>query len=254
MRAVSATFNYTDRVRIERERIKILATAVDGAGEIVVETFTHSDLLLPQDAVVIIECGSTRTGVTRHHLGSIGNLLFPIRFEYPVDRFEAMSILLKVVDVSPKSRGRILALCAGLKPEVANSSGSLLPVVPSDLGESIWHLEFDEETGPELQLNERIENRYQIYSDPEFRSLVLPEVVARIVVWTFENKSLSSETPLGEVVAGWKALIRNWGVDVDLIDGESVEVYQFATSASVEFAQRSRFATTYIDALGGDSE
>lgn len=254
MRNVVASFNYTSRKRIERERVLIRATPDGEGGKLTLEKLDVTDLGFPADASVILECGSTRTGVLRHDFGAFGALDLPRAVNHPTNQFDGLSMLLKIVDTNEKRIGLILGHCSGLRPEVANSSGSLLPVVAVDLGELVWRLDFDEGRGPELQVNLRIEETHQLYLDPDFRATVLPEVVARIARWTFENRDQSPDSELGESVADWKTLLRSWGFNADTFDDAIEDLDDATFELSRRFAEQNRYATQFIQAHKGDEQ
>jgi len=252
MRNVTRTFNYTHRRRIRRESVLIRAIPQNHSGELVLERLDVGEFDFPRDAAVILECGSTRTGVIRYEFGPLGSLVLPAKVEYPLNYFDGLNILLKVVDLHPDRRGLILGMCAGLQPESSSSSGSLLPVDYADLGELLWRLRFGPSEGPILEVNLRFKDVYHLEQDADFRATVLPEVVGQIAQWVYRYKDREPESELGEKVAEWKVLLQNWGFDVDNLDAEPDDIQESINELTERFASDLRYATLYIESHQGE--
>jgi hypothetical protein len=252
MRNVVATFNYTNRQRIERELITFSAGDDEGDGYLVLDRLSIEHLGLEPSAKLVLDCKSSATGTIRFELGTVASPSVGVRCPFPRDVLAAVTLSLKVVSQVGSRRGQILASCRGLRPNVGGRPQSLLPVVPADLGDAVWHLNFDAEHGPELQLNDRIENFFEVYRNPVFLALVMPEIVLRIAIWTHSKRDEPAESDLGKVVESWLDLLHQWGFDAEP-DADDDEVSRQASSCSQAFATSHRYLANFLGLIRSES-
>lgn len=111
----------------------------------------------------------------------------------------------RVVEAEPAGPApRILALVDGLTavaPPGAPGGLSLLPVDWGELASRTWSLEIDDESGPLLLVSRAlVTDREAFVGSPEFVSLVLPEVLRRIL-----ERALLSGAADDEAESGWSA-------------------------------------------------
>lgn len=178
------TFNYTGRQRIDRGRLAVdLRDAADGVKSF--DALVRLDGLgFPPQARVYVEAYYRYVSM-RFAFGSVAQL------EAPPDRrltllrgTDVIRFRLKVVDESG-ARGRLLGIASGVATgngsDPAPSRRTLLYVNPTDLGEEIWRVQFDDEM-PVLEVNNRIEGiRELARGDRRFFSLVYPSVVRTVL-------------------------------------------------------------------------
>ena len=76
----------------------------------------------------------------------------------------------------------------------------LLPPVPADLGQEVWRIEFSDDTGPQLLVNQNIGDWKAVASSFEFRSLVFPTAMRQVlwhVVWVHESRDTEDQDDWG---------------------------------------------------------
>lgn len=180
--------NYTERYRIEKShihvtlddpqarpaRIKVAADLPDG---------------LPLDAKVFVEAYH-RTTRMRFDFGTVASTGFPGGFAElsEFDDPESVQFAVKVTGCGGDQEGMLLADRDGIGLDAKDANEdreSILPTVPSDLGEEFWRIEFFSK-GPRLAFSNRLEDWKTFAADPRVRSLVYPAalrlVLTRILV------------------------------------------------------------------------
>jgi hypothetical protein len=182
-------FNYTNRIKIPRERVDI-ALHKDNEGKYFSAKINLDGLNFPGAAKVFIE--PNYKGVyQRFDFGTVGDLKEPISTrlnELPETELAYFDI--SIVDESEKI-GLLLGKARGIpvsSNDMANDRIPLLHVNPTDLGDQFWKLTFDsaDDNRPVLEINNKIPELHQIAkNDPSFISLVYPiafrGVVTKIV-------------------------------------------------------------------------
>lgn len=242
MRAVNATFNYTKRRRIERDYVQFRATTENDNAIIELTHLSLDHLVLPASAVLVVECRTAQRRIRRFDAGTVGAPRLNYAFSLDEPNAEGVSIVLKVVQETGATRGKILAKCDGLRPRFGGHAESLLAIVPTELGERVWNLNIDLDRGPELQLNSNFTELFQVWGSPIFQALVMPAVVKSIGLWLVQNRDTGDDEPLGHVVAEWKGLFGSWGYSVDLLDPEDLESLQsWADDVAEAFANRYQY-------------
>lgn len=175
-------FNYTDRKRIERERITI--NLVRQNGRAVAFDLTRldiDDLGLPGHARIYVDIYH-RTELKRFDFGTVANRAYPSSLSL-TDIAYPENLKFRILIVDP-SDGRILAHATKIRPEEPAERRSILPVEFKDLGNEIWRVEYEgDEGGPILCMNSKIpdiENTAR--HDPQFFIYVYPAVVREILM------------------------------------------------------------------------
>lgn len=177
------SLNYTGRKRIRRETAQITLRDGPGAGCFDAQlTFEEYDL--PQDARVFVEAyrqarymrfdfgtvesPGARDGTALVQFDEREGILFRVKV---VTAADPPGLLLAVAD-------QIRPRATGLRPEEGRS---LLPVKGEDLGEEVWRLEFDDGQQVLLLVNDRLGDWRSLARGPEFRALVLPQVLRLVL-------------------------------------------------------------------------
>ncbi len=179
-------FNYTGRERILREDVRILLKEEEG-----LRTF---DASIDLDAYELP--GSALVAVEAYRSGSPTWMRFPFgnaaKVEAPADRmltefdsFDGIKFRVRVTSVEEPS-GLLLAEADRItlkKPEEEKENRvSLLPVVPEDLGEQLWRVDFEEE--PSLLVNKAVGDWRAVSLSPGFVALVYPAVLREVLTRT----------------------------------------------------------------------
>ncbi len=176
--------NYTGRVRITREevRIHILDEQTDGRPIFDLDLTVSPRSGFPPDARVRVE--AARGNVSqRWEYGTVANLTPPSAEQRRLTHLDSTAQF-KVFVIAPDGSGKLLGLADRIKP--IQSIDSLIPLETADedkLGDEVWRVEFSaEEDLPVLLVNNAIPEINDIVGhDGVFRSLVMPQVL-RIVL------------------------------------------------------------------------
>jgi hypothetical protein len=170
--------NYTGRIRILREDVRIYVTQEAGSPAVFRAELRLDDYGLPPDAAIRIEAyrGTTWAGF---NLGTVGapDLLG----DHPLTEFgepDGVRFRVRIVSADPH-RPVVLAAAehlSGLAPgDEPDGREPLLPVVGEDLDSELWRLETD--SAPLLKVNNKVPNWRALATHPIFLGLVYPNVL-----------------------------------------------------------------------------
>ena len=191
------TFNFTNRLRIEKSRIDItILEAVGSEAPIFSAQLDFEGLDLPPNARIVIS--SYRLSfVMRFDWGTVGNPTPPKDrrlTETPVNpRFRVMVL-------APDDSGRIYAMCDRITPSRGEAGARSLLWLDEvhDLGQEVWRLDIGD-ANPILHVNKAIGN---ISTDARhsgmFRSLVIPEVLRNILRQALIEEGADPDGEAGE--------------------------------------------------------
>lgn len=190
-------FNYTDRIKIPRNRIDI-ALFKDNEGKYFRAKINLDGLSFPATAKVFIE--PNYKGVyQRFDFGTVSNIKEPSSTrlsELPETELAYFDI--SIVDESEKV-GLLLGKARGIPVstnELPNDRIPLLYVNPTDLKNQFWKLTFDssDDDRPVLEINNRIPELYEkAKNDVDFISLVYPIAFRQVITRIVENGEFEME-------------------------------------------------------------
>ena len=246
---MSFRINSTGRKRIFREdvRIKIVEPGNGLPPVFTADIRLSPELSLDPTARVYVEpyVGSSSM---RFSFGTVAKLSPPENCVLSdIDVGANVLFRIKVVDESTEV-GRILAAANGIKPE-SDADGDdrkpLLPLRTADLGDEIWRLDIDKDSGPTLTVNSRIADLAErMRTDVFLQGAVYPEVVRRMVREAFANATSDTDDEDGWV-SDWMAwLVDQVGreiTDDEIADDEELE--SLADEVASSFAKKQRYAT-----------
>lgn len=245
--------NSTGRRRIVREHVRV---RLNGSGGNQPPTFT-ADIQLPPElqldaaAKVYVE-PYVKSSSMRFDFGTVGQIVPPPNCVLSeIDAGATVLFRVKVVDETAEV-GRILASANGIRPEDdadGDDRRPLLPVRSVNLGEEIWQLEIDRDSGPTLVVNSRIPDLIEaLKRDAVLQGVIYPEVVRRMVHALFREGSDHDEED--DWVTDWKAWVESQ-LGREIADGEADDpdaVESLADEVTSSFASKNRFASNLIAA------
>lgn len=175
-------FNFTERKRIDQERVEIeVIEAADGGPASFNAEINFDGMELPADAPVTIEAYRGRMAM-RFPWGAAGALTPPL------DR-RLVTIpdnpSFRVTVVAPDESGMLLAMANRIRPRREEHHGSLIWLQPSDeLDKEVWRLDFgDGGDRPTLLINRSMPGiEAAALNDDAFHALVIPEVLRAVLV------------------------------------------------------------------------
>lgn len=245
--------NSTGRKRIHREHIQIKLNDVGGGQPPTFTADIHipAELKLDPSAKIYVE-PYVKSSSMRFDFGTVGHLTPPVSCELTdIDAGATVLFRVKVVDESDEV-GRILASANGIRP-LDDSDGDdrrpLLPVRSANLGEEIWQLQIDKDTGPTLVVNSRVPDLIEtVKHDVYLQGAIYPEVVRRLAREVYREDIGYDEDD--DWVQDWKVwFAAQLGREVsegEIDDSEAVET--LAEDIVRSFAMKSRFASKVIEA------
>jgi hypothetical protein len=241
-------FNFTNRRDIPSELVKIEDLSTPVQNQLVVRDLDLSSFEFPDHARIWLSAQRhylyQRFDLGRPSAPSIGT---PVR----LDSFDAaglagVSFRLLVVEPAGKLLGssKLFSL-----PTAGRQSTPLLDMRSRDLGQEVWQLELDEETGPLLLVNSRIPDPDTVVNSPMFISCVLPFLVKQIAVWMMTTEI--DDNP--DTVPGkWLRFFGDLGVELDY---DAHRTYQditvIADDAARQFAAGHRLLDSYVQYAEG---
>ncbi len=248
--------HYGSRHRIEQERIDVIAHGNDTGATIEVRRLTLDDFGFPGDATIVLEATSSKMGQERFDIGTVFDPLLGRPLMIPHVSPDNLLLRLKV---SSKVDRTILGLADRIRPSLPDESekvsgGSLLVVRKgSDLGHQVWRLEFTEDGGPELLINERVGDWRSFAAERNFQASVFPEVVSQIAEWT--ARGWVDEAGENSARGRWGRFFARIGCDPagatsensqDNLEEWLQDLREFGFSVARIFAQRHRAVEVFM--------
>ena len=245
MRPTVANLNFTSRKRIERGLLRITGTTSGAEGYFILDKFDVSEYGFDQDAIVFVESFTGKYGFQRFEIGRLNSL--DLLKQHPFASSDLHNATFRIKVVTGDESGRILGDADNIPVEIGGRRPSILSTVQVDLDHRVWWLDIDDETGPVLQMNERLPDYQQIARDQEFRAIVMPSVVQQIAIWVVEKIVSGEITPH---VQKWAKVLTFQGVDPTKFNGDDDHARQdFALKTAMAFAKHHGYFDRYITAL-----
>lgn len=182
-------FNYTGRRRIYHSDCKI--TVIERPKQSPYFNIDISNNVLtsvdPESEIIIESYLGPR--VMRFFFGSAGRIQKPDNLQLSSFRKgEVPFFRLKIVEKQDTNR-KLIAWADRIRPTVVDELGkpkrSILPVIPKDLGDEIWRLEFIDEINPQLLVNSSVSRIREVSSivenDADFKCLSFPAILRSIL-------------------------------------------------------------------------
>lgn len=250
------TINSTGRKRIPQDRISIrLRRAVAGGpASFSFDLRDISDLKLGLEARLFVEA-YVASSLMRFPFGSVGAVEPPEDTALSeVDTGGRPLFRVKVVDTAGRI-GKILASANEIAPKDHGEEDGRKPLLPlrqTDLGEELWRLRINRDTGPEMLVNNRVPGLSdRIVSDPTIQGLVLPLAVANVLEELFDPDEDSE----------WQ---RDWRAFADTLADEQIdwemdpqdrgeEIEDLAQHLVRSFCNRNKYATQSVELLEAKS-
>lgn len=244
-------FNYTGRRRIRQEDVMVsLRPGADGV-PIFSAQLSLERYRLPDDALVFVEA-SRLASFMRFAWGRVRQLTPPSdRALTEFGTAEGVKFRVKVVEAIDGNGGRparLLSLAEQIRPHLQEAPQrplSLLDVVPFDLQDEVWKVEFAEDDEPKLQINRRfVVSPSQLARDDHFVSLILPQVLRTILTRILIVDRFDVTDDLADWRAQWLRFSKTLpgiGDDpphVGLDDGKDVLLEEWIDDAVQAFARK----------------
>jgi hypothetical protein len=243
--------NFTNRQRVSRDHIEISLRSRGSKMEFDAR-FDLGAYKFPPDARVFLEA-YRQTTLARFDFGTVSVPLPPL--DRTLDEFDSpVEVLFRLrVTAISALKGMLLGEADGIRAqqpeEKPNNRVPLLPVIPDDLGEEIWRIEFSS-SATYLAINNQLPDWKETARNPVFRALVYPAAMRQILDRILRLENVTTV----EDARDWRSL---WLRFATLLPGSSAvptkpEDYEDWIDESVAaLARQCRFRTTYQTAEQG---
>ena len=202
--------NFTGRQRLASEHIDIRINREQGQ-QFPSFTATFDPAMtkgLDKDAKVYVEPYAVSSSM-RFDFGTVSDPRVPANtLLSELDREDSFLFRIKVVDESGHV-GRILADANGIRPKDPKDDGiakkSLFPVHWVDLGEAIWRIDYDQTTGPVLQMSTKVADLpTKLKHDPLVGGCIFPQALREVLCILVEDGAFDDDA---EWVKDWREFV-----------------------------------------------
>jgi hypothetical protein len=245
--------NYTGRKRIAPADVDIELAPLGPGRHSFTAKLDIARYRLPRRAHIFIEA-YRHAARMRFEFCTVGLFIHPPGHALELTEFaggDNMLFRVKVVDFESEL-GKLLAEAGGLRPRLPGESGaeqeSLLHVRRADLGERLWRLEIaaeDGETMPCIVVHSRLE-KASFTNSTEFRALVLPAVVERILA----RLPLPAECETDSWADRWWTFLHRLGTGTPAADDDREDWIEDAVNL---FCRQNNLMKAYVATHGDRS-
>ena len=254
-------FNFTGRKRVLEAEAQIhVIKDVTPLKVMLEQTFTSSGRHIYDESDIVMLEAIRRTKLRRCSLGTVGELQKDTIADFPdFPNGKEVYYRLRIVDpVTHKLKGLAKTLKDADREQKPTDVESLLPVELSqdddELGNLFWKVMFESE-GPILIISSKKFNSYEPVKSPEFRALVLPQVLREVLIYAFIHFASSGRFP--EWADNWLIFVAvNLGVmggpekEPDALDENYIqETMRWIDDAVRSFADKFQLSTISIKNL-----
>ena len=194
---ISGTINHTGRRKLNRSEVKISLLERPASPPEFDAQFTFKANSLPSEAAIFIEAYHRNTQ-QRFSFGTVEapkppetTLLNELDLSGPV------LFRVRVVDRT-ENEGQLIASVSGLRAEGDSDEdqrSSLIVVRSVPMGEQIWRISFEDNSKPELLINNRIPDPIgQIKGDHTFQALILPAAFRETLTFFVWNDEIDDDS------------------------------------------------------------
>jgi len=247
MRPTVATFNFTDRERIEREFVRITGGGTSNAGYFCIEKLDLNEFSFESGGEVVVECYTSKYGYHRFEIGSIEDLDLSRRHPFHFGELSSAKFNIRIVSNNPTTKGRVLGEAHGVSVEIGGRTPSLLPIDPTELDQRVWNLHFDGDNGPVLLMNERLPDYQQIALDNGFRAVTMVAIIKEIGRWVLKQ---IEEGESDEYTRKWSRAFTALGHNPEDLDSEdSNAIADYPEKLAKAYARSHTFFDKYLNVL-----
>ena len=247
MRPTVATINFTNRQRIEREFVQIV-----GGGDTTNGYFSFEKLELDEFGFdplcrIVVECWTSKYGYHRFEIGNIATFDRTIRYPFRFSELANAKLNIRIVSIDEKTKGMVVGEAYGLAVEIGGKPPSLLPIDQTQLDQRVWNLLIDIDSGPVLQMNERLSDYQQVAKDDLFRAISMVTVIEKIGEWVLKKINAGEQD---EYVKKWTRAFTALGHNPEEVNsGNATEVADFPGKVGKAFARKNSFYERFVVAV-----
>ena len=212
MARLSTTTNPTNLIEIDRSDVVIDVVKLDGAEQAIIRELKLAAYDLAETCVCTLICRAGNT-TARFELGTV---LSPALGPYALTELDPGQLKKFRFLVRTPNGARLVASAEGIRPKGDGDMESLLPIVPTELGQRLWRVTIDED-GATLECNARIfANGESAQSFAPFRDLVLPEAFRQVLIYLADEPDRMDVE--GSAWSEWRAWMPLLGIEPTIPD------------------------------------
>jgi hypothetical protein len=239
--------NFTGRKKLASEHLDIRINRPDGQRYATFAATLDPALTkgLEKDAKVYVEPYAVSSSM-RFDFGTVSNPQVPSDTALSqLDRDDSFLFRIKVVDESGQV-GRILADANGIRPKDSQAEGisrkALFPVHWLDLGELIWRVDYNQHTGPALQLTTKVSDfPNRLKQDALLQGTIYPQAFREVLWILLKQNDFDDEA---EWVKNWREFIKKLiGTDFDELSSEDEDLESVVEDTVRLFARVHNFGS-----------
>jgi hypothetical protein len=247
MRPTVATINFTNRQRIEREYVRIVGGGDATGGYFSIEKLELSEFVFDSLCEIVVECWTSKYGYHRFEVGSISKLDKSTQYPFRFSELANAKLNIRIVSVEEKTKGMVVGEAHGLSVEIGGKPPSLLPIDQTQLDQRVWNLLLDFDSGPVLQMNERLSDYQQVAKDDVFRAISMVTVIEKIGEWVLKKINAGEQD---EYVKKWTRAFTALGHNPEEVNSVNVsEVADFPGKVGKAFARKNSFYERFVVAV-----
>jgi hypothetical protein len=200
MGRLSARSNPTNLKEIDRNRVNISISEINGQRSFILDKFDLTGLELSENLKLICLASAGPTSL-RFELGKASSWT---RENQSLDGLDRSASLRFRILMHEEDNPRLVASVENLRPRDDSQSESLLPMEPANLGERLWRLELREE-GPVLQFNASVfPSAAGVENYFPFSAFVLPEALSQVIEFLANDpEKLNDDNDEWSAWGGW---------------------------------------------------
>jgi hypothetical protein len=236
MGRLSTRSNPTDLQEIEKRKIDIMVSLIDGRRyfNLLKLDLSGMDLSANDRVICVARAGKTSQ---RFAMGTVSGWM---KESLLLDDLDQTELLRFRILIHAESSPRLSASAENLRPMDESQSESLLPMEPADLGQLLWRLEINED-GPVLKFNSTVfPSAAGVENYLPFAAFVLPQAVHMVLERIAEQPDVLNDDT--DALCPWGAWLDSHGLDRPIADAEEDEKREWCNRGVDAFCNKHSFA------------
>ncbi len=264
---VKRQFNYTERVKLPKNLVKLRVWQVDGAPpRVVVDDFGLNQISVPHEAEewlganVVLEANRhTTSSFQRVEVGPVSDVAGRAGAQYSgtLEEFDSDENIAFTIKVVSARHGRLLAEAKNIRSgDDGAEKHELLKVQEHDLGQEPWRLTWEDGVGPIIQVNKRLSDRDNFLTRDAFMQGAALPTALRMVLLRLLMDRTERETPWGNEWLRFAATFAAGELPEDDEEGrvDWVDAERWVNEVLAGFCERFSYTDRINDAVAAPSE
>ncbi len=246
MRSTTRTLNFTNRIKIEQNRLQVVARGEGDRGFLEVHKLDLAGYEIADGSPVILEALTRRDGKLRLNLGTTPEPELVRQLKLHPEFFDSARV--RIIVLSSDGSGRIVAAANDIDVDIPESAGlrSLLPTWKVDgLVHRLWRLRIDN-NGYCIEINKNFPQIDSIIRGEKFRAIAMPDILRQIALSIADE---GCEVP-ENIKNKWERTFQDAFPDTNDLKTEDREAW--ADEVAEAMSRRHSLLVAFTNTLGGD--